>query len=145
MAQRARILVRSPMSARESNETVSGEIRKSLSELRTIIDTIPALAWSSAPEGSVDFVNRRPQDYNGQSREQSQGAWLGDRDPSRRPSRTAEQMGGGGPAIMSPTWAKRGCDDATAYSGGSSFVANLYSAKVVRSLDGLEQDLILDP
>jgi PAS domain S-box-containing protein len=74
MAQRARILVRSPMSARESNETVSGEIRKSLSELRTIIDTIPALAWSSAPEGSVDFVNRRPQDYTGQSREQSQGA-----------------------------------------------------------------------
>jgi PAS domain S-box-containing protein len=62
------------MSARESSETVPGEIRKSLGELRTIIDTIPALAWSSAPEGSVDFVNRRWQDYTGQSREQSQGA-----------------------------------------------------------------------
>jgi formate hydrogenlyase transcriptional activator len=62
------------MSAREPSETVPGEIRKSLGELRTIIDTIPALAWSSAPDGSVDFVNRRWQDYTGQSREQSQGA-----------------------------------------------------------------------
>ena len=56
------------MSARESSETVPGEIRKSLGELRTIIDTIPALAWSSAPDGSVDFVNRRWQDYTGQSK-----------------------------------------------------------------------------
>jgi PAS domain S-box-containing protein len=62
------------MSARESSETVPGEIRKSLGELRTIIDTIPALAWSSVPEGSVDFVNRRWQEYTGLSREQSQGA-----------------------------------------------------------------------
>ncbi len=62
------------MNARESSETVPGEIRKSLGELRTIIDTIPALAWSSAPDGCVDFVNRRWQDYTGQSREQSQGA-----------------------------------------------------------------------
>ena len=62
------------MNARESSETVPGEILKSLGELRTIIDTIPALAWSSAPDGCVDFVNRRWQDYTGQSREQSQGA-----------------------------------------------------------------------
>jgi PAS domain S-box-containing protein len=61
------------MGARESSETVPGEIRKSLGELRTIIDTIPALAWSSVPDGCVDFVNRRWQDYTGQSREQSQG------------------------------------------------------------------------
>jgi len=62
------------MNARESSETVPGEIRKSLGELRTIIDTIPALAWSSVPEGSVDFVNRRWQEYTGLSRDQSQGA-----------------------------------------------------------------------
>jgi PAS domain S-box-containing protein len=61
------------MSARESSGTVPGEIRKSLGELRTIIDTIPALAWSSAPDGSVDFVNRRWQDYTGQSKGQFQG------------------------------------------------------------------------
>jgi PAS domain-containing protein len=59
------------MNARESSEAVPGEILKSLGELRTIIDTIPALAWSSAPDGCVDFVNRRWQDYTGQSREQS--------------------------------------------------------------------------
>ena len=62
------------MNARESSEAVPGEILKSLGELRTIIDTIPALAWSSAPDGCVDFVNRRWQDYTGQSREQSEGA-----------------------------------------------------------------------
>jgi len=62
------------MNARESSETLPGEILKSLGELRTIIDTIPALAWSSAPDGCVDFVNRRWQDYTGQSREQSQGS-----------------------------------------------------------------------
>src|SRR6201993_4731753 len=62
------------MNARESSEAVPGEILKSLGELRTIIDTIPALAWSSAPDGCVDFVNRRWQNYTGQSREQSQGA-----------------------------------------------------------------------
>src|SRR5579863_3055593 len=62
------------MNAKESSEAVPGEILKSLGELRTIIDTIPALAWSSAPDGCVDFVNRRWQDYTGRSREQSQGA-----------------------------------------------------------------------
>src|SRR5260370_37686446 len=62
------------MNARESSETAPGEIRKSLGELRTIIDTIPALAWSSVPEGSVDFVNRRWQEYTGLSRDQSEGA-----------------------------------------------------------------------
>jgi len=37
------------MDAREKIETVLGEIRSSLSEFRTIINTIPALAWSSPP------------------------------------------------------------------------------------------------
>src|ERR1700748_2560650 len=62
------------MNARESSETVPGEILKSLGELRMIIDTIPALAWSCVPKGSVDFVNRRWEEYTGLSREQSQGA-----------------------------------------------------------------------
>src|SRR5258708_34848776 len=62
------------MNASESSETVPGEIRKSLGELRTIIDTIPALAWSSVPEGSVDFVNRRWQEYTALCRDPSQDA-----------------------------------------------------------------------
>ena len=65
------------MSAPEPRETVLGEIRNSLNDLRTVIDTIPALAWSSRPDGSVDFVNRRWQDYTGRSREQSQSAGWG--------------------------------------------------------------------
>src|SRR5258708_4798927 len=36
------------------------EIKNSENRLRTIIDTIPALAWSAGPDGSAEFVNRRP-------------------------------------------------------------------------------------
>jgi PAS domain S-box-containing protein len=32
---------------------------------RTIIDAIPAMAWSSRPDGSVEFLNRRWLDYTG--------------------------------------------------------------------------------
>jgi hypothetical protein len=35
------------------------EIRNSEHRLRTIIDTIPALAWSARPDGSAEFFNRR--------------------------------------------------------------------------------------
>ena len=61
------------MDAREKIETVLGEIRSSLSELRTIINTIPAIAWSSRPDCSVDFVNNRWEEYTGLSSEQSYG------------------------------------------------------------------------
>ena len=61
------------MDAREKIETVLGEIRSSLSEFRTIINTIPALAWSSRPDCSVDFVNKRWEEYTGLSSEQSYG------------------------------------------------------------------------
>jgi formate hydrogenlyase transcriptional activator len=53
---------------------VPGELRNSLSVLRTIINTIPALAWSSRPDCSVDFVNLRWQEYTGLAPEQSYGA-----------------------------------------------------------------------
>ena len=36
-------------------------------QLRTIIDTIPALVWSARRDGSVEFVNRRWLDYTGLS------------------------------------------------------------------------------
>ena len=62
------------MSARELSETVLGEVRNSFSELRTIISTIPALAWSSRPDCSVDFVNLRWQEYTGLTPEQSYDA-----------------------------------------------------------------------
>jgi PAS domain S-box-containing protein len=42
-------------------------------ELRSIINTIPTLAWSTGPDGSADFVNQRLLDYTGLSAERAQG------------------------------------------------------------------------
>src|SRR5579862_4889114 len=39
-----------------------------------VIDAIPAIAWSSQPDGSVEFVNRRWRDYTGLSPEESYGS-----------------------------------------------------------------------
>src|SRR5499425_34339 len=41
--------------------------------LRLIINTMPTLAWSAAPDGSVDFLNQRWLDYTGLSPEQGLG------------------------------------------------------------------------
>jgi formate hydrogenlyase transcriptional activator len=48
-------------------------LRKSETELRTIIETIPAFVVSALPDGSVDFISQSLVDYTGLSREQ----WLG--------------------------------------------------------------------
>src|SRR6267143_298737 len=45
------------------------EIKNSENKLRTIIDAIPALAWSARPDGSAEFFNRRWLDYAGLSAE----------------------------------------------------------------------------
>ncbi|HWS87679.1 MAG TPA: PAS domain-containing protein [Pyrinomonadaceae bacterium] len=42
--------------------------------LKLIIDTIPALAWSTGPDGSADFFNQHYLDYVGLSAEQA-GGW----------------------------------------------------------------------
>jgi PAS domain S-box-containing protein len=41
--------------------------------LRLIVETIPTLAWSAAPDGSADFLNQRWLDYAGMSAEQAAG------------------------------------------------------------------------
>ena len=48
-------------------------IKKSEDELRTIIDTLPALAWSSPEDGIGDFFSKRWLDYTGLSHEQASG------------------------------------------------------------------------
>ena len=53
---------------------VFDELRKSEDRLRVLIETIPALAWTSLADGSNDFVNRRWLEYTGVSLEQMQGA-----------------------------------------------------------------------
>jgi PAS domain S-box-containing protein len=42
-------------------------------QLRDIINTIPALAWSAHPDGSAEFFNRRWLDYAGLSMEEASG------------------------------------------------------------------------
>jgi PAS domain S-box-containing protein len=46
-------------------------IKKSEDQLRVIINTIPTLAWSARPDGSIQFFNQRWLDYTGLSAEQA--------------------------------------------------------------------------
>ena len=41
------------------------ELRRSEDRIRLIIDTIPTMVWSISPNGSIDFVNLRWQEYAG--------------------------------------------------------------------------------
>jgi len=49
------------------------ELRKSEDRLRVLIETIPALAWTSLPDGSSDFVNQQWVEYTGLPLEVFQG------------------------------------------------------------------------
>jgi PAS domain S-box-containing protein len=55
-------------------ESVVDELRKSEHRLRVLTETIPALAWTSLPDGSNDFSNQRLLEYMGMSLEQMQSA-----------------------------------------------------------------------
>src|ERR1700676_4657451 len=43
------------------------DLKRAEDGVRTIIDTIPVMAWTLGPEGRVDFVNQRCLDYTGLS------------------------------------------------------------------------------
>jgi len=45
-------------------------VRRSEEHLRLVIDTIPTMAWTSQPDGVVDFINQRWLDYAGVTLEQ---------------------------------------------------------------------------
>jgi formate hydrogenlyase transcriptional activator len=49
------------------------QIRNSEAKLRTIIDTIPVIAWCALPDGSGEFWNQRWHDYTGLSFEAARG------------------------------------------------------------------------
>jgi formate hydrogenlyase transcriptional activator len=49
------------------------ETMNSATALRAFVDTIPVLAWSSHPDGSVDFVNQQWTDYTSLCPEESYG------------------------------------------------------------------------
>jgi PAS domain S-box-containing protein len=48
-------------------------LQRSERELREVIQTIPAMAWSAAPDGSADFFNERWLAYAGLTANQAQG------------------------------------------------------------------------
>jgi len=48
-------------------------VRQSEMQLREVIETIPAIAWTNGSDGSVEFVNKRWQEYTGISTEKSVG------------------------------------------------------------------------
>ena len=61
--------------ARDISDRVRAEkaIRETEKQLRDVIDTIPALVWSTLPDGSVDFINRRTVEFTGLSFERASG------------------------------------------------------------------------
>jgi formate hydrogenlyase transcriptional activator len=67
----ARIAIERQRSHRALEEALV-EIKNSENKLRTIIDTIPALAWSARPDGSAEYFNRRWLEYAGLSVEEAE-------------------------------------------------------------------------
>ena len=54
------------------------EVQALQSELRLVVDTIPALVWSALPDGSRDFISRRWLEYTGLSPKDGLGwNWTG--------------------------------------------------------------------
>jgi PAS domain S-box-containing protein len=51
--------------ARAALEKAFDEIKKSQDQLQLVIDTIPAMVWSSLPDGSTDFVSQSWVEYYG--------------------------------------------------------------------------------
>jgi formate hydrogenlyase transcriptional activator len=48
-------------------------LQRSESELQEVVETIPVMAWSAAPDGTAEFFNRRWLDYAGLSADQVKG------------------------------------------------------------------------
>jgi len=57
----------------EDQRQAEEALRTSERSLNLIINTIPELAWSTAPDGSVDFLNQRWLDYTGLTANQALG------------------------------------------------------------------------
>jgi len=57
----------------EDRKRAEEALKASERDLRSIINTIPTLAWSARPDGSADFLNRRWLDYTGLAAEEAQG------------------------------------------------------------------------
>src|SRR5580692_4200061 len=61
----------------DDRKRAEDRLRSSERDLRTIINTIPMLAWSARPDGFCDFLNQRWLDFTGLSAEQARGSGWG--------------------------------------------------------------------
>jgi len=61
----------------EDRKKAEESLKRNKDVLRVAIDTIPALVWSSLPDGSIDYLNKRWLDYTGLTLEEATGwGWL---------------------------------------------------------------------
>src|SRR5262245_38499809 len=58
----------------DERKRAESALKVSERNLKLIIDTIPAMAWSARPDGSAEFFSQRYVDFVGQSAEQA-GNW----------------------------------------------------------------------
>ena len=63
------------MVARDISDRLRAEeaVRQSEKQLREVIESIPAIAWTSSSDGSVEFVNKRWHEYTGMSAQEAIG------------------------------------------------------------------------
>jgi PAS domain S-box-containing protein len=70
----ANLVLRKEIAERERAEE---NVRQSEDRLRLVIDTLPALVWSTLPDGSADFLNQRFWEYTSLSVEEGLGwGWI---------------------------------------------------------------------
>jgi PAS domain S-box-containing protein len=60
--------------AEDEQRHAEAVIREQEAELRQVVDTIPAIVWSTLPDGSNTYVNKRFVEYSGSSGEQMAGS-----------------------------------------------------------------------
>src|SRR6266404_2093075 len=65
--------LRQAEAARAEVERQNDRLRRSERELRELIETIPEMAWTAAPDGAATFVNGRWSEYTGLSLEGTVG------------------------------------------------------------------------
>src|SRR5882762_8007976 len=69
--QMARVAIEAKGSEERMAEKIQALTRQKEDHLRLVIDTIPTIAWSVGPDGTVDFVNQRWLEYTGLSSEEA--------------------------------------------------------------------------
>lgn len=78
--------------SQEALKNALEELRNSEANLRQAIDTIPALVWSTQPDGIPDLLNKRWHDYTGFSPEESRiRGWQAPIHPDDLPRVTAKK------------------------------------------------------